>query len=208
MIQNIKRFLLPVGAKWSLDFFTGLTVALALVPESIAFALVAHLDPLVGLYSAFFLCLITALLGGRPGMISGATGAMAIVIVSLVVQYGVEYLFPTVVLAGILQILIGVFRLGKFIRILPKSVMVGFVNGLAIVIFLAQLQQFRIYANGEMRWLMGAPLYLMIGLVIVAMGVTHFLPRFTKNYPLRLSLLSSFRQLCIFFIWISLWLKI
>ena len=183
MIKNIRNFLLPFGGKWNRDFFSGLTVALALIPESIAFALVAHLDPLVGLFSAFFMCLITALFGGRPGMISGATGAMAVVIVSLVIQYGVEYLFATVVLTGVLQILIGVFRLGKLIRILPKPVMVGFVNGLAIVIFLAQLEQFKVSGNGETQWLTGGALYLMIGLILVAMAVTHFLPKMTKKIP-------------------------
>lgn len=135
MINPIKHFLLPKDGKWNIDFFSGLTVALALIPEAIAFALVAHVSPLIGLYSAFFMCLITALIGGRPGMISGATGSMAVVIVSLVSQYGITYLFPTIVLTGLLQIAVGIFRLGKLIRILPKSVMVGFVNGLAIVIF-------------------------------------------------------------------------
>ncbi len=183
MTQKIKTFLMPFAGKWSTDLFSGLTVALALIPESIAFALVANLDPLVGLYSAFFMCLITALFGGRPGMISGATGAMAVAIVSLVIQYGVQYLFATMVLTGILQILIGVFRFGKFIRILPKSVMIGFVNGLAIVIFLAQLQQFKVHSNGEASWLSGYPLYLMIGLILVAMAITHYLPKFTKKLP-------------------------
>jgi SulP family sulfate permease len=181
--RNFRKFLFPFDGKWSIDIFSGLTVALALVPESIAFALVAHLDPLVGLYSAFFMCLITALIGGRPGMISGATGAMAVVIVSLVVQYGVKYLFATIVLTGVFQILIGVFRLGKLIRILPKSVMVGFVNGLAIVIFISQLEQFKVHQNGEAFWLTGFPLYLMIGLILVAMGITHYMPRFTKKVP-------------------------
>jgi SulP family sulfate permease len=183
MIQSVKKFLMPFEGKWNIDFFSGLTVALALIPESIAFALVAHLDPLVGLFSAFFMCIMTAIFGGRPGMISGATGAMAVVIVSLVIQYGVEYLFATVVLTGIFQILVGVFRLGKLIRILPKPVMVGFVNGLAIVIFLAQLEQFKVTSNGEAVWLTGYPLYLMIGLIIVAMAVTYFLPKFTKKIP-------------------------
>lgn len=183
MKQTLKNFLLPFGGSWSIEIFCGLTVALALVPESIAFALVAGLDPLLGLFSAFFLCFITAILGGRPGMISGATGAMAIAIVSLVSLYGVEYLFATIVLTGIFQILIGAFRLGKFIRILPKSVMVGFVNGLAIVILLAQLQQFKSVENGISHWLTGTPLYVMIGLVLVAMGVTHYLPRATKKIP-------------------------
>ena len=183
MLKNVKNFLLPTEGRWSIDLLSGLTVALALIPEAIAFALVAHLNPLVGLYSAFFLCLITALIGGRPGMISGATGAMAVVIVSLVVLYGVEYLFATIVLTGIFQILIGIFRLGKLIRILPKSVMVGFVNGLAIVIFIAQLQQFKIYDGGVEHWLTGYSLYLMIGLVIVSMAITFFLPKLTKKLP-------------------------
>lgn len=183
MIKNIKRFLLPSDGKWNADLFSGLTVALALIPESIAFALVAHLDPLVGLYSAFFMCIITAIFGGRPGMISGATGAMAVVLVSLVIEHGVNFLFATVVLTGIFQILIGLFRLGKLIRILPKSVMVGFVNGLAIIIFLAQLQQFKVHSQGVSEWLSGYSLYLMIGLVVVAMAITFLLPKLTKKIP-------------------------
>lgn len=183
MIQNIKRFLVPANGKWNIDFLSGLTVALALIPEAIAFSLVAHVDPLVGLYSAFFMCLITALIGGRPGMIAGATGSMAVVIVSLVMHHGLNYLFATIVLTGILQILIGIFRLGKFIRILPKSVMVGFVNGLAIVIFLAQLQQLKIQTGNTSHWLSGDALYLMLGLIIISMAITHFLPRFTKKLP-------------------------
>ena len=184
MIQQLKNFLLPSDGKWNLDFFSGLTVALALIPEAIAFALVAHVSPLVGLYSAFFMCLITALIGGRPGMISGATGSMAVVIVSLVSQYGIQYLFVTIVLTGILQMIIGALRLGKLIRILPKPVMVGFVNGLAIVIFLAQLQQFKIHSvTGSSQWLTGHALYLMIGLVLVAMAIIYFLPKVTKKLP-------------------------
>lgn len=184
MRYSLKNFLLPSDGKWNIDFFSGLTVALALIPEAIAFALVAHVSPLVGLYSAFFMCLITALLGGRPAMISGATGAMAVVIVSLVTQYGIQYLFATIVLTGILQILIGTFRLGKLIRILPKPVMVGFVNGLAIVIFVAQLEQFKIHSTtGASHWLSGNALYLMIGLVLIGMAITHYLPKFTKKLP-------------------------
>lgn len=174
---------MPFEGKWSIDLFCGLTVALALIPEAIAFALVANLDPLVGLYSAFFLCLIAALLGGRPGMISGATGAMAVVVAALIIQYGVKYLFATIVLTGIFQVLVGIFRLGKLIRILPKSVMVGFVNGLAIVIFMAQLEQFKVHVDGVSHWLTGFPLYLMIGLILIAMAITHYLPRFTKKIP-------------------------
>ena len=133
------------------DFLSGLTVALALVPEAIAFAFVAGLSPLIGLYSAFFIGLISAIFGGRPGMISGATGAMAVVVVSLVAMHGVEYLFPTVILCGILQIGIGIARLGKLIRMVPHSVMLGFVNGLAIVIGLAQLGSFKTLSAKE-RW--------------------------------------------------------
>ena len=135
------------------DLLSGLTVALALVPEAVAFAFVAGVDPLVGLYAAFMVGLITACIGGRPGMISGATGALAVVMVSLVADHGVEYLFITVVLMGLLQIAAGVFKLGKFIRMVPYPVMLGFVNGLAIVIFLAQLGQFG--EAGQPGWLSG-----------------------------------------------------
>jgi len=166
------------------DVLSGLTVALALVPEAVAFALVAQVDPLVGLYAAFIVGLITAVFGGRPGMISGATGALAVVMVSLVVTHGVEYLFATVVLMGILQILAGVFKLGKFIRIVPHPVMLGFVNGLAIVIFLAQLGQFKIAdSDGVMQWMQGEALYMMLGLVAATMAIIHFLPKLTKAVP-------------------------
>ncbi len=136
------------------EILSGLTVALALVPEAVAFSFIAGVEPLVGLYAAFMVGLITSVFGGRPGMISGATGALAVVMVSLVKDHGVEYLFATVVLMGTLQFLAGVFRLGKFIRMVPHPVMLGFVNGLAIVIFLAQLGQFKIEnAAGEMVWM-------------------------------------------------------
>lgn len=183
MIQSIKEYLLPEEGKFKVDFFSGLTVALALIPEAIAFSLVAHLSPLVGLYSAFMMCLVTAVFGGRPGMISGATGSMAIVIVTLVSKHGVNYLFATVVLTGILQILVGIFKFGKYISVLPKSVMVGFVNGLAIIIFMAQLEQFKINVDGTTQWLAGTPLIIMGGLVILVMLITHYLPRFTKLLP-------------------------
>jgi SulP family sulfate permease len=166
------------------DVLSGLTVALALVPEAVAFAFVAGVDPLVGLYAAFMVGLITSIFGGRPGMISGATGAMAVVMVSLVALHGVEYLFATVVLTGLLQILAGIFRLGKFIRLVPHPVMLGFVNGLAIVIFLAQLGQFK-FTNeaGELEWLQGTPLYTMAGLIILTMAIIHFFPKLTKAVP-------------------------
>jgi len=166
------------------DVLSGLTVALALVPEAVAFAFVAGVDPLVGLYAAFMVGLITSVFGGRPGMISGATGAMAVVMVSLVSIHGVQYLFATVVLTGVLQILAGVFKLGKFIRLVPHPVMLGFVNGLAIVIFLAQLGQFKITnAAGELEWMQGSALYTMAGLIILTMAIIHFFPKLTKAVP-------------------------
>ncbi|MEM8593843.1 MAG: SulP family inorganic anion transporter [Pseudomonadota bacterium] len=178
------------------EVLSGLTVALALVPEAIAFALVAQVDPLVGLYAAFMVGLITAVFGGRPGMISGATGALAVVMVSLVVDHGVQYLFATVVLMGILQILAGVFRLGKFIRLVPHPVMMGFVNGLAIVIFLAQLSQlgtgegpgwlhgtFLEGSRIDVPWLEGSVMYVMLGLIALTMLIIHFLPKLTKAVP-------------------------
>jgi SulP family sulfate permease len=166
------------------DVLSGLTVALALVPEAVAFAFVAGVEPLVGLYAAFMVGLITAVIGGRPGMISGATGALAVVMVALVAQHGVEYLFATVILMGIFQILAGVFHLGKFIRMVPHPVMLGFVNGLALVIFLAQLKSFKVPdANGVEQWMSGNPLWIMLALVGLTMFIIHFLPKLTKAVP-------------------------
>lgn len=170
------------------DILSGLTVALALVPEAIAFAFVAGVSPLIGLYSAFFIGLITAVLGGRPGMISGATGAMAVVVVSLVAEHGIEYLFPTVILCGLLQIAIGLGRLGKLIRMVPHPVMLGFVNGLAIVIGLAQLGSFKtLSADNKLVYLTGQPLLLMLCLVAATMCIIWLLPRFTKAVPASLA---------------------
>ena len=174
-----------------IELLSGLTVALALVPEAVAFAFVAGVHPLVGLYAAFLVGLITALFGGRPGMISGATGALAVVMVSLVAQHGVEYLFATVVLMGLLQIFAGLMQWGKFIRLVPHPVMLGFVNGLAIVIFLAQLGQFKVpgtmentgHGMGGGEWLSGQPLYLMLALVAATMAIIWVMPRITKAIP-------------------------
>jgi len=161
------------------NVLSGLTVAFALVPEAIAFAVVAHVNPLTGLYAAFMMCLITAVLGGRPGMISGATGAIAVVIVALVMQHGVQYLFAAVIMMGLLQLLFGILRLGKFIRMVPYPVMLGFVNGLAIVIFLAQMPHFQ--QHGE--WIVGRALWVMLALVAVSMAIIYLLPRWTKAVP-------------------------
>jgi len=166
------------------DTLSGLTVALALVPEAVAFAFVAQVDPLVGLYAAFMMGLITSILGGRPGMISGATGAIAVVIVALVLDHGLQYLLAAVILMGIIQILFGLFKLGKFIRLVPHPVFLGFVNGLALVIFLAQLDHFKIAdAEGIKTWMTGTPLFIMLGLIALTMGIIHFLPRLTKAFP-------------------------
>jgi SulP family sulfate permease len=161
------------------NVLSGITVALALVPEAIAFSFVAGVTPLVGLYSAFIIGIITSLFGGRPGMISGATGAIAVVIVSLVSLHGVEYLFAAVLLMGLIQISAGLLKLGKFIRLVPHTVMIGFVNGLAIVIFISQFEHFKIGHD----W-MGAPqLLIMAGLIILTMGIIKFFPKITKAIP-------------------------
>tara|TARA_R110001599_G_scaffold101767_2_gene260111 strand:+ start:17032 stop:18660 length:1629 start_codon:yes stop_codon:yes gene_type:complete len=183
-VQNVKN-----------DILSGITVALALVPEAVAFAFVAGVDPLVGLYAAFIIGLITSIFGGRPGMISGATGALAVVMVSLVSEgnamgnpdenLGLYYLFATVILMGFIQISAGVFKLGKFVRLIPHPVMMGFVNGLAIVIFLSQLGMFKSTVNGEKVWLEGNSLWFMIGLVLLTMIIMWGLPKMkaTKKLP-------------------------
>ncbi len=178
-------------ARLRIELLSGLTVALALVPEAVAFAFVAGVHPLVGLYAAFLVGLITALIGGRPGMISGATGALAVVMVALVAEHGVEYLFATVVLMGLLQVFAGVMQWGKFIRLVPHPVMLGFVNGLAIVIFLAQMSQFKVpgtmentgHGLGGGEWLSGGPLILMLVLVAATMAIIWVMPRITKAVP-------------------------
>lgn len=174
-----------------IELLSGLTVALALVPEAVAFAFVAGVHPLVGLYAAFMVGLITALIGGRPGMISGATGALAVVMVALVAEHGVEYLFATVVLMGVLQVIAGAMHWGRFIRLVPHPVMLGFVNGLAIVIFLAQMGQFKVpgtmentgHGVGGGEWLSGLQLYTMLGLVALTMAVIWVMPRITRIIP-------------------------
>ncbi len=171
------------------DILSGLTVALALVPEAVAFAFVAGISPIIGLYGAFMMGLVTSIFGGRPGMISGATGALAVVMVNLVAEgnalgaqgdmMGIQYLFATIILAGLIQMTIGFLKLGKFIRMVPQSVMMGFVNGLAIVIFTSQLGMFKL----ESEYLSGSPLYIMLGLVILTMAIMYFLPKFSKKIP-------------------------
>ncbi|MGB2426537.1 MAG: SulP family inorganic anion transporter [Alteromonas sp.] len=169
------------------DVLSGITVALALVPEAVAFAFVAGVEPMVGLYAAFMMGLITSAIGGRPGMISGATGAMAVVMVALVSQHDIAYLFAAVILAGLLQISAGIFKLGKFIRLVPYPVMLGFVNGLAIVIFLAQMGQFKILGDEGMEWMRGEMMYIMLGLVALTMAIIYILPKLTTAVPASLA---------------------
>jgi len=166
------------------DILSGITVALALVPEAVAFAFVAGVSPVIGLYSAFFLGLLTAIFGGRPGMISGATGAMAVIVVTLVAQHGIEYLFPAVMLCGLIQVLVGVGRLGMLIRMVPHSVMLGFVNGLAIVIFTAQFGSFQtVNSLGKLTYIHGTALWFMLSLTALTMAIIWLLPQFTKAIP-------------------------
>lgn len=170
------------------EILSGLTVALALVPEAVAFAFVAGVEPLVGLYAAFMVGLLAAIFGGRPGMISGATGAMAVVMVALVAEHGVEYLFAAVVMTGLFQMLAGVLRLGKFIRIVPHPVMLGFVNGLAIVIFLAQLQHFQVTSvDGVKEWLSGNAFTIFTSLILLTIVIIHYLPKLTASFPAALA---------------------
>jgi len=184
---NAENYMPTEGASFSLfriEILSGLTVALALVPEAIAFAFVAGVAPLSGLYAAFIVGIITAIAGGRPGMISGATGALAVVMVALVSDHGAQYLFATVVLMGIIQLIAGIFKLGKFIRMVPQPVMLGFVNGLAIVIGISQISQFKtINSLGESVWISGNVLIYSIGFVILTMSVIWLLPKITKILP-------------------------
>ncbi|HIM58742.1 MAG TPA: SulP family inorganic anion transporter [Gammaproteobacteria bacterium] len=161
------------------DILSGMTVALALVPEAVAFALLAGVGPLVGLYAAFTIGIVTSIIGGRPGMISGATGAIAVVIGTLVAQHGVEYLFAAVIMTGLIQITFGVFKMGKFIRLVPHPVFLGFVNGLAMVIFISQIKQFKVGDD----WITGSPLMVMLVIIAATMVIIHFLPRFSKTIP-------------------------
>ncbi len=183
-LKGLKKYLhlfdFSQKVNYRTEILSGLTVALALVPEAIAFALIAGLSPLTGLYAAFVMGLVTSILGGRPGMISGATGAVAVVIVTLARDYGVEYVFAAVILAGVLQVIAGMLRLGKLMRLVPHPVIFGFVNGLAIIIFMSQLDQFK---NTDGTWLGGQTLWIFSGLVLLTMLVIWGLPRISRAVP-------------------------
>ena len=183
MKQYFNLFDFTQKVNYKTEILAGLTVAMTMIPESLSFAILAGFPPLVGLYAAFIMGLVTAIFGGRPGMVSGGAGATVIVLIALMQSSGLEYVFAAVALAGVLQILVGIFKLGKFIRLVPQPVMFGFVNGLAIIIFMSQLEQFKTMVNGESVWLSGEPLYIMLGLVLLTIGIVLFFPKITKAVP-------------------------
>lgn len=183
MKKTFNLFDLSQKVNYRTEILAGLTVAMTMIPESLSFAILAGFPPLAGLYAAFIAGLITAIFGGRPGMISGGAGATVIVLIALMNSHGLDYVFAAVALAGVLQIIVGVFRLGKFIRLVPHPVMFGFVNGLAIIIFMSQIEQFKKLVNGELVWLTDTPLYIMLGLVALTIGIVVVLPKITKAVP-------------------------
>ncbi|KUJ57357.1 SulP family inorganic anion transporter [Chryseobacterium aquaticum] len=183
----MKAYLNLFDFKQKVDYKTevlaGLTVAMTMIPESLSFAILAGFSPLTGLYAAFLMGLITAILGGRPGMVSGGAGATVVVLIALMQSNGIEYVFAAVVLAGIIQLLVGVFRLGKFIRLVPQPVMYGFVNGLAVIIFMAQIEQFKVGTGSGAGWLSGSALWIMLGLVLLTIAIVVLFPKLTKAVP-------------------------
>ena len=196
MKKYFNLFDLSQKVNYKTEILSGLTVALALIPEAVAFALIAGLSPLTGLYAAFVMGLVTSIFGGRPGMISGATGAVAVVLVTLAQSHGVEYIFATVVLAGILQVSAGLLRLGKLMRLVPHPVIFGFVNGLAIIIFMSQLDQFK---DPSGVWLTGMPLYILLGLVLFTMLIIWGLPKLSKAIPASLVAILTIFGVVLFF---------
>lgn len=183
MKQYFNLFDFSQKVNYKTEILAGLTVAMTMIPESLSFAILAGFPPLVGLYAAFIMGLVTALFGGRPGLVSGGAGATVIVLIALMKSHGLDYVFAAVALAGVFQILIGLFKLGKFIRLVPQPVMFGFVNGLAIVIFMSQLEQFKTVINGQSVWLSGSPLYIMLALVALTIGIVLVFPKITKAIP-------------------------
>ncbi|MEI3791513.1 MULTISPECIES: SulP family inorganic anion transporter [unclassified Chryseobacterium] len=184
MKNTISLFDFSKKINYKNELLAGFTVAMTMIPESLSFAILAGLSPLTGLYAAFMMGLITAILGGRPGMVSGGAGATIVVLIALIKSHGIEYLFAAVALAGIFQILVGVFKLGKFVRLIPQPVMYGFLNGLAVIIFMAQIEQFKITdSTGAISWLQGMPLYIMAGLTALTIAIVYFFPKITKAVP-------------------------
>ncbi|MEN0052599.1 MAG: SulP family inorganic anion transporter [Mucilaginibacter sp.] len=183
MKAELKLFDFSQKIDYKNEILAGLTVAMTMMPESLSFAILGGFPPLVGLYAAFIMGLVTSVFGGRPGLVSGGAGATVVVLIALMKSHGIDYVFATVALAGVIQMLIGVFKLGKFISLVPRPVMYGFVNGLAIIIFMAQLEQFKTVVNGNTVWLSGQPLIMMAGLVALTIAIVLVFPRFTKAVP-------------------------
>src|SRR5690606_1230640 len=181
------------------EVLAGLTVAMTMIPESLSFAILAGLSPLTGLYAAFLMGLVTAILGGRPAMVSGGAGATVVVLMALAASHGVEYLFAAVVLGGLLQLLVGLFKLGKFVRLIPQPVMYGFLNGLAVIIFMAQIMQFKVMENGVAVWMQGTTLYLMLGLTALTVAIVILWPKITKAVPASLVAILMVFALVYFF---------
>lgn len=181
------------------EILAGLTVSMTMIPESLSFAILAGLTPLMGLYAAFLMGIVTAILGGRPGLVSGGAGATIVVLMALIVSHGVEYLLATIILAGIIQILVGTFKLGKFVRLIPQPVMYGFLNGLAIIIFMAQVEQFKIVENGFSTWMTGTSLYIMGGLTLATILIVLGFPKLTKVVPASLIAIITITALVFFF---------
>ncbi len=190
-MQNTSSFLPSLKTfQLKTEILAGLTVAMTMIPESLSFAILAGLSPLTGLYAAFLMGIVTAVLGGRPGMVSGGAGATVVVLMALAVSHGVQYLFAAVVLAGILQVAVGALKFGKFVRLIPQPVMYGFLNGLAIIIFMAQVAQFKVVENGSQSWLSGTALYTMLGLTLFTIAMVLVMRKITKTIPA--SLLAIF----------------
>lgn len=183
MIKTFQLFDFSKKVNYKTEILAGLTVAMTMIPESLSFAILAGFPPLVGLYGAFIMGIVTAIFGGRPGLISGGAGATVIVLITLMKSHGIEYVFGAIALAGIIQILVGILKLGKFIRLVPQPVMFGFVNGLAIVIFMSQLEQFKTSINGQTEWLSGTPFWIMAGLVALTIAIVLIVPKITKIIP-------------------------
>ena len=183
MKKAFNLFDLSQKVDYKTEILAGLTVAMTMIPESLSFAILAGFPPLVGLYGAFIMGLVTAIFGGRPGLVSGGAGATVIVLIALMKSHGIEFVFGAIALAGVIQILVGLFKLGKFIRLVPQPVMFGFVNGLAIVIFMSQLEQFKTVINGQSEWLTGTPFLIMAGLVALTIAIVVLLPKITKAIP-------------------------
>ncbi len=183
MKSTLQLFDFSKRIDYKTEVLAGLTVAMTMIPESLSFAILAGFPPLTGLYAAFIMGLVTAILGGRPGLVSGGAGATVIVLIALMKSNGIEYVFAAVALAGVIQIIVGLFKLGKFVRLVPQPVMFGFVNGLAVIIFMSQLEQFKTVVNGQVTWLSGTALYIMLALVALTIAIVILLPKFTKAIP-------------------------